>query len=311
MSKSKNRSAGSASAATRPPDFVRVDHARWRIPKSGAMRTDGLVFASDDLARDLRHDPSLQQVANVAHLPGIVGPSMAMPDIHWGYGFPIGGVAAFDTAGGVISPGGVGFDINCGVRLLRSRLTREQVTRQRDELLGALFENIPSGVGAKRTDFKVGAQEIDALLRHGARWVVKKGFGSERDLAFIESGGCLEGARPEEVSQRAKERGASQLGTLGSGNHFCEVGIIDEIYDDEAAAAMGLALEEVTFLIHTGSRGLGYQVCDEALPIMLAASRQYGIDLPDRQLCSAPLILQGRAYIGAMYAANYALAIAS
>jgi tRNA-splicing ligase RtcB len=274
------------------------------------MNSDGLVFASDRLAEVLRSDPCLQQVANVAHLPGIVGPSMAMPDIHWGYGFPIGGVAAFDMSSGVVSPGGVGFDINCGVRLLRTDLEVDEVQARMTDLLDVLYNNVPCGVGAKRSDVRVKAAEMRRLLKKGAAWCVEQGFGSERDLEYIESRGQLDGAQPEQLSKRAMSRGQPQLGTLGSGNHFLEIGHIDRVYDDEAARVMGLWEGGITFMIHTGSRGLGYQVCDDSLPEMLEASRRYGIDLPDPQLCSAPLDSEeGRRYMGGMTAAaNYAFA---
>lgn len=290
--------------------FERLDDSRWLIPRTGGMRTDGLVFVDDRLAETLRDDPALEQVANVAHLPGIVGPSMAMPDIHWGYGFPIGGVAAFDVSDGVVSPGGVGFDINCGVRLLSSNLELKRVRKKLDKLLNTFYREVPSGVGSKRGDVKVGAKEMDKLLVRGAGWVVKQGLGSERDLEYIESNGCIRGAQPDAVSERAKQRGKAQLGTLGSGNHFLEVGYIDQIHDPAAAAAMGLAEGSVTFFVHCGSRGLGYQVCDDYLAKMLEASHKYGIDLPDKQLCSAPVeSVEGKAYLGAMAAAaNYAFA---
>ncbi|MBN1946267.1 MAG: RtcB family protein [Bradymonadales bacterium] len=291
-------------------NLERVDDIRWRIARTGAMRTEGLIFLGDELVESVRNDPCLDQVSNVAQLPGIVGPSMAMPDIHWGYGFPIGGVAAFDASSGIISPGGVGFDINCGVRLLRSDLELDAVRRSLGDLLNGLYARIPAGVGATRQDIRLDPKAMDAVLSQGARWCIRQGHGTERDLEFIEDRGCIEGARPDQVSPRARTRGAPQLGTLGSGNHFCEIGYVDEIYDETVARILGLELNTVTFLIHTGSRGLGYQVCDEFLPVMLEASRKYGIDLPDPQLCAAPLDSeQGRAYLGAMAAAaNYAFA---
>ena len=262
----------------------RIDACRWRIPREGAMRTDGLVFASERMIPVLQREQALQQVCNVATLPGIVGPAIAMPDIHWGYGFPIGGVAAFDPDGGVVSPGGVGYDINCGVRLLRSALTADEVRPKLAPLADALFRNVPSGVGSERRDLRLTTGEERRALTDGARWAVRQGFGSEEDLAHIEEGGVLPGADPELVSERALERGRAQLGTLGSGNHFLEIDEVEELHDEKAAAALGLFPGQITVTIHTGSRGFGYQVCDDYLRTMLHASRKYGIELPDRQL---------------------------
>ncbi len=273
------------------------------------MRVPGLIFASEKLMADIRDDPALDQVANVAHLPGIVGASIAMPDIHWGYGFPIGGVAAFDVAeGGVVSPGGVGFDINCGVRLLRSDLSVGEVRPHLSALAQALFDAVPSGVGSHRTDLRLSHPDMGRLLRDGAAWAVRAGYGDPDDLGRLEAGGALQGADRDAVSERAVHRGRSQVGTLGSGNHFCEVGYVEETYDDVAAHALGLRPGGVTVIIHTGSRGLGYQVCDDHLKDMIRAARKYGIELPDRQLCCAPVESpEGRSYLGAMRAAaNYA-----
>ncbi len=288
----------------------RIDDHRWRIPRAGRMRTDGIVYADDRLFAQIRQDQSLEQVMNVACLPGIVGPSLAMPDIHWGYGFPIGGVAAFDLDEGVISPGGVGYDINCGVRLLRSSLHREEITPLLRTLADALFQNIPAGVGRGHKDFRLDVREIRRVLEEGAHWAVARGFGSKADLDHIEEGGRQRDADPDVVSDRAMERGRSQLGTVGSGNHFIEVGYVAEVYDGDAAAAYGLSPDMITVLIHSGSRGLGYQVCDDFLTLMLAASKRYGIDLPDRQLCCAPVrSTEGKRYLGAMSAAaNFAFA---
>jgi len=274
------------------------------------MHTDGLVFADREMIRDLEGDQALQQVVNVAHLPGIVGPSIAMPDIHWGYGFPIGGVAAFDHADGVISPGGVGYDINCGVRLLTSPLQLDDVRPRLNELLNTLFRAIPSGVGAARSELRLSAPQIDQVLTGGARWAVEHGYGVERDLECIEGGGMLPDAEPSLVSARAKTRGRDQLGTVGSGNHFVEVGYVADRFDHGAADRLGLLPGTVTVFIHSGSRGLGHQVCDDYLDVMLAASAKYGIALPDRQLCCAPLgSPEANAYWGAMNgAANYAFA---
>jgi tRNA-splicing ligase RtcB len=287
-----------------------VDEYRWEIPQEGKMRTRGLIFASKEMVPKIRDDKSLEQVANVATLPGIEGPSMAMPDIHWGYGFPIGGVAAFNLEEGIVSPGGVGYDINCGVRLLRTNLERADVESQMETLVDTLFGNIPSGLGSRRKDLKLTAPTLKQVLRYGAGWAVKNGYGSADDLAHIEAGGRIEGADPDMVSQFALDRGKDQLGTLGSGNHFTEVGFVAEIFDDKLAAALGLFKGQVTVIVHTGSRGLGHQVCDDFIKVMLKASAKYGIWLPDRQLCSAPIqSLEGKQYLGAMAAAaNFAFA---
>ncbi len=287
----------------------RVDEVRWKIPRTGAMRVDGLVFADDEIMATLEKDQALQQVANVACLPGIVKHSLAMPDIHWGYGFPIGGVAAFDEEqGGVISPGGVGYDINCGVRLLRSDLEAGRVRERIEPLVEGLFRALPSGVGASRSDVVLDREELVGLLEEGAGWLVDRGFGRTDDLEAIEDGGRLPGADPGALSDRARERGLNQVGTLGSGNHFAEVQAVEEIYDEAAAGAFGLELGTVAFMIHSGSRGLGYQICDDYLEEMIDAADRYGIELPDRQLCCAPLASEeGRRYLGAMAAgANYA-----
>jgi tRNA-splicing ligase RtcB len=272
------------------------------------MNVPGVVYADDRLMESIRGDQSLQQVKNVACLPGIVRASMAMPDIHWGYGFAIGGVAAFDPDEGVVSPGGVGYDINCGVRLLRSDVTADEAKPRMRDLVEALFRHIPTGVGSQRGDFKVTQPEEKRLLSQGAAWVVKQGFGEPDDLLHIEDGGTLPDAEPDEVSDRARERGRTQLGTLGSGNHFVEVQRVAEIHDEAAARVLGLEEGALTVSIHTGSRGLGYQVCDDFLQVMLKASRKYGIPLQDPQLCCAPLTSEeGKRYLGAMSAAaNFA-----
>ncbi|MEK7283110.1 MAG: RtcB family protein [Acidobacteriota bacterium] len=293
-----------------PIEIERIDDCRFRIPIQGKMNVPGLVFADERLMQGIREDQALHQVMNVACLPGIVRASLAMPDIHWGYGFPIGGVAAFDLDEGVISPGGVGYDINCGVRLLRSGLSARDAEGRLRDLVEALFRNIPTGVGSHRKDFKLDARTIDQVLAGGAVWAVKNGFGDAADLLHIEEGGRLEGAQPGQVSDRARERGRPQLGTLGSGNHFVEVQRVEEVYDEATARALGLERDALTVSIHTGSRGLGYQVCDDFLQVMLKAARTYGIYLPDPQLCCAPVKSEeGKRYIGAMYAAaNFAFA---
>jgi len=293
-------------------ELKRIDDYRWEIPqdyKSG-MRVPGLVYAGGAMLDTIREEQSLEQVANVAFLPGIVGHSMAMPDIHWGYGFPIGGVAAMRVSDGVISPGGVGYDINCGVRLLRTNLGEDEVRPKIRELINHLFSNVPSGLGSEGK-IRTSEKEMDEVLTSGAGWAVKKGYGSRQDLDVTEEMGCMKVADPGKVSARAKKRGAPQLGTLGSGNHFLEVQAVREIYDKGAAAAMGITrVGQVLMLIHSGSRGLGHQVCDDYLRIMGGAVNRYGISLPDRQLACAPVDSEeGRDYLAAMAcAANYAWA---
>jgi len=289
----------------------RIDETRWRIPRHGGMRVDGVVYASEAMMEEIRGDQSLEQVANVAHLPGILGASIAMPDIHWGYGFPIGGVAAMDAEDGVVSPGGVGYDINCGVRLLVStRLGRDDLAPELPRVVDRLFDRVPTGVGASRSDLTLSDRDLAGVLERGAAWAVESGRGEARDLDAIEEGGALPGADPEAVSSRAYERGRKQLGTLGSGNHFAEVQYVAEVYDREAAEAFGLAEGRVTVMIHSGSRGLGHQVCSEHLKVMQEAVARYAIELPDRQLGCAPIRSpEGERYLAAMAAAaNFAFA---
>jgi tRNA-splicing ligase RtcB (3'-phosphate/5'-hydroxy nucleic acid ligase) len=289
----------------------RVDAVRWRIPRDpqGGMRVDGLVFADEELMRGLKDDPCLTQVANVATLPGIVGASLGMPDLHWGYGFPIGGVAALRQDGGVVSPGGIGFDINCGVRLLRSDLVVDEVGPVLDRLADRLYGAVPGGVGA-HAGRRLSAEELDAVLQRGAEWAVAAGFGLPDDLELTEEGGRLVGADASCVSARARARGANQLGTLGSGNHFLEVQAVDAVLDPESAEVFGLRAGGVTVMVHCGSRGLGHQVCTDYVGTMDRAMRQYGISVPDRQLACAPIgSPQADDYLGAMAAAaNFAWA---
>jgi tRNA-splicing ligase RtcB (3'-phosphate/5'-hydroxy nucleic acid ligase) len=283
----------------------RVDDVHWRIPRGArpGMRVDGIVFADDGLMGSLRGDPALEQVANVATLPGIVGASLAMPDIHWGYGFPIGGVAATREEDGVVSPGGIGFDINCGVRLLRSDLAEADVRPLLPHLADALFRAVPSGVGA-RAGRRLVPDELERALVDGAGWAIDRGLGWPEDLERTEERGRLPGADPGEVSQRARERGAGQLGTLGSGNHFLEVQVVDRVLDAASAVAFGLEERQVVIMIHCGSRGLGHQVCTDHLAAIDRSVARYGIVLPDRQLACAPLASpEARAYLGAMAAA--------
>ncbi len=283
---------------------------QWRIPKSYRedMRVDGLIFANDQLIQQIRGDQGPEQVANVATLPGIQKASIAMPDIHWGYGFAIGGVAATDPEqGGVISPGGVGYDINCGVRLLRSNLLWDDVKHRIRPLVDQLFRDIPAGVG-QSGKYLFDKPKLAKLMEDGARYVVDKGWGTELDIAHTEAFGRLDGADPDRVSDKAYQRGYDQCGTLGSGNHFLEVQVVDRVIDEEAAKVMGLEAGMITVLIHSGSRGLGYQVCDDYLAIFKNAPQKYGFTLPDWQLACAPVRSpEGQNYIGAMRAAaNYA-----
>ena len=290
-------------------EFERLDDHRFRIPATGAMRVPGLVYASDAMIEDIKSDKSPLQVKNVATLPGIVGASLAMPDMHWGYGFPIGGVAAFDADEGVLSPGGVGYDINCGVRLLRTELQRGEVLSRLQKLSVALYKAIPCGVGSGNR-VKLSAKELDRVMTEGAAWCVGAGWARPEDLDTIEEHGCMPGADPGRVSDRAKKRGRPQLGSLGSGNHFCELAYVAEVYDEAAAEAFGLSEHAVTLMIHSGSRGLGHQICEDSLRVMMKASKDHGIDLPDRQLCAAPLSSDAaRDYFAAMACAiNYAFA---
>ena len=290
----------------------RIDECCWRIPKTyrAGMRVEGRIFVDDRLAEQMRDDQAPEQVANVAFLPGIQEASLAMPDIHWGYGFPIGGVCATaPDEDGVISPGGVGYDINCGVRLVRTDLRREDVQPRIQQLMGTLFKEIPAGV-SKSGPYLYTGKELDRLLRDGVRYLERQGLATAGDVEHTEAAGCLTGAEPAAVSQRAKQRGGPQCGTLGSGNHFLEVQVVDEVFDQPAARAMGLAEEMVCVMIHSGSRGLGYQVCDDALRQLRGVPDRYGIQLPDRQLACAPIESpEGQKYLGGMCAAaNYAWA---
>jgi tRNA-splicing ligase RtcB len=290
----------------------KVDEFRWRIPKSykQGMRVDGLIYADAGMLPHVLEEQALEQVANVAFLPGIVGYSLAMPDIHWGYGFAIGGVAAMRVSDGVVSPGGVGFDINCGVRIMRTNLTKEDVAPKIKTLIDALFYAVPSGVGSKGA-VKLRSGEIDEVLVKGSRWAVERGYGNREDLETTEERGEMKDVDPSRVSGRAKERGIPQLGTLGSGNHFLEVAFVDEIYDEQVAYVMGIErVGQVMLYVHCGSRGLGHQVADDYIKEMLRAMPKYGIQVPDRQLACVPVkSAEGQAYLAAMRcAANYAWA---
>jgi tRNA-splicing ligase RtcB len=281
----------------------------WEIPKSGNMRVPGRIYISQKmLEKSMTDDDALKQVVNVAHLPGIEKYSLAMPDIHWGYGFPIGGVAATNLDEGVISPGGVGYDINCGVRLATTSLVVDDVQPKIQALITKLFQNIPTGVGASGAIRKLSKTDLKNVLQKGSVWAMENDLGTQNDIVFTEENGTLRGADFSVVSERALERGADQLGTLGSGNHFLEVDVVDEIYDSNVADAFGLSLNQIVIQIHTGSRGLGYQVCDDFLKVLQSASKKYGFDLPDKQLACAPIKSQeGQDYLAAMQsAANFA-----
>jgi tRNA-splicing ligase RtcB (3'-phosphate/5'-hydroxy nucleic acid ligase) len=286
----------------------RIDETKIEVPigyKQG-MRANGIIYVDQLLEKELEAQ-SIDQVANVATLPGIIKSSMAMPDVHTGYGFAIGGVAAFDLKEGIVSPGGVGYDINCGVRLLRTNLKKEEVLPKIKDIVNVLYTEIPSGVGSKGR-IRLGPEDERKLLIKGARWAVENGYGEAEDLEKIESGGCIDGADPSLISNKAYERGRAQQGTLGSGNHFLEVQYIDEIYDERAANSLGLFKDHVTVMIHTGSRGFGHQVCTDFLEVMERAVNKYKINLPDRELACAPYESpEAQDYLSAMRAAaNYA-----
>ncbi|WBC16076.1 RtcB family protein [Micromonospora sp. WMMA1998] len=292
-------------------DLVEESPYRFRIDRREEMRVPGVVYASPALLPDAGSDKSLEQVANVATLPGIVGASYAMPDVHWGYGFPIGGVAATDVAaGGVVSPGGVGFDISCGVRLLTADLDRAALRPRLAALMDGLGESTPRGMGRGAVWHLNDRAELDAVLRGGSRYAVERGFGVPRDLARCEDRGAVDDADPAQVSARAIARGAGQVGSLGSGNHFLEVQAVEEVYDEPVAAAFGLRAGQVCVMIHCGSRGLGHQICTDHVRAMEGVMPGYGIEVPDRQLACAPVTSpEGHAYLGAMAAAaNYARA---
>jgi tRNA-splicing ligase RtcB len=289
-----------------------IGPARWELPTSykAGMRVPGRVYADEELLPHIVDDQALDQVANVAMLPGIVGASLAMPDIHWGYGFPVGGVAAMRAVDGVISPGGIGYDINCGVRLLSSFVDAGEVKSRIDKLVDTLYKKVPTGTGSGSNVKIKTRSDLDDLLRGGARWAVEAGYGEARDLDYIEEGGCLAGAEPTVISQRAQDRGVNQVGSLGSGNHFLEIQQVEEVYEEETARNFGLHKRQIVVFIHTGSRGFGHQVCTDALKVMADAVKRYGIELPDRQLACTPIDSEeGRAYLAGMAcAANFAWA---
>jgi len=289
--------------------FTRVDATTWRIEPQGAMRVPAIIYADEDLIRDM-DDKVYEQAANVATLPGIVQASYAMPDAHWGYGFPIGGVAAFDPDhGGVVSAGGVGFDISCGVRTMLTGLKVSDILPVQRSLADSLYRQIPAGVGS-RGPITLDERDTDAMLAGGAAWAVERGWGDARDLERIEEHGRMAGAKPANVSERARERQRREMGTLGSGNHYLEIQAVAEIHDAKVADIFGLAPDDVVATIHCGSRGLGHQIGTEFLKEMLLAAKVAGIELVDRELACAPINSEvGERYLGAMRAAiNCALA---
>lgn len=292
-----------------PARFTRIDATTWRVEPAGAMRVPAIIYADEQLIRDM-DDKVQEQAVNVATLPGIVKASYVMPDAHWGYGFPIGGVAAFDPdLGGVVSAGGVGFDISCGVRTMLTGLSAADILSVQKPLADSLFQQIPAGVGSKGA-ITLDAAEMDAMLTGGAHWAVERGWGEARDFERIEEAGCMKGAHPQAVSPHAKERQRREMGTLGSGNHYLEVQAVAEIFDAATANVFGLARDDVVVTIHCGSRGLGHQIGTEFLKEMVVTAKQAGIDLPDRELACAPINSEvGQRYLGAMRAAiNCALA---
>jgi tRNA-splicing ligase RtcB len=289
-------------------ELQRLGPGIWQVPPTGGMTVPARVYASERLLAGIRGDRSLVQACNVAHLPGIIGASLAMPDMHEGYGFPIGGVAAFDADDGIVSPGGVGYDINCGVRLMRTGLLAADLGERLPRLIHQIQRDVPAGLGSEGAIATLSEDDLDEVLRDGAAWAVRRGYGEPEDLELTEAGGCLPGADPRALSRRARERGAPQLGTLGSGNHFAELQVVEEVINAEAASVFGLAAGHVTVLLHSGSRGLGYQVCDDALGAMHEAARRHHVPLPDPQLVAVPIPSpEGRRYLAAMRAAaNFA-----
>jgi len=292
-------------------DFKQINKYLYEIPKTfrADMRVPARFYADPELLKAIQGDRSLEQLVNTATLPGIVKYALAMPDIHQGYGFPIGGVVATQLPDGIISPGGVGYDINCGVRLLATQLEKEEITPYLDDLASALYANCPSGVG-KGGHIKLQPGELDVLVEKGANWALKRGYATESDLERTEENGCLEGADSGKVSDRAKNRGKNQVGTLGGGNHFIEIDTVDRIYDEPAAQQMGIFPSQITVQIHCGSRGFGHQICSDYVKRLQKAIHQYGLTLPDRELVCAPLSSpEGKDYLAAMKAAaNYAFA---
>jgi tRNA-splicing ligase RtcB len=292
-------------------DFKQIEEYLYEVPASyrNDMRVPARFYADANLLEGVKNDRSLEQLVNTACLPGAVKYALAMPDIHQGYGFPIGGVLATELPDGVISPGGVGYDINCGVRLLATRMERAEIQPHLDDLASALYANCPSGVG-KGGSVKLQSRELDRILESGSKWALKRGFATESDLERTEESGCLEGAQAASVSPRARERGKGQVGTLGAGNHFIEIDVVDEVSDETIAQRIGLSRGQIAIQVHCGSRGLGHQVCSDYVRRFQKSIRRYGFSLPDRELVCAPLSSpEGQDYLSAMKAAaNYAFA---
>ena len=284
----------------------KISEFEWEIPKQGEMKVSGKIFASENLINEMKKDITIEQIKNVAKLPGIINSSIAMPDAHQGYGFPIGGVAGFDLEKGVISPGGVGYDINCSVCLLKTNLKIKDIEKNKKQIIEKLFKNVPSGVGEKGK-IKLNAEELDEVLKNGAQWSVKNGYGSEEDWKHTEENGKMENANPKDVSQRAKARGLPQLGSLGAGNHFLEIQFVDETFDDKLAKKFGLEKNQITIMLHCGSRGLGHQVASDYIQLM---EKEYGFPKYDRELINAPIKSElGKKYFSAMACeANFAFA---
>ena len=308
----RGRAAQPPASGPDASQLERLDEFRWQIPTSykPGMRVPGVIYSSEAMLPTILSDKPLEQLANVTFLPGIVEHALAMPDVHWGYGFPVGGVAATDVRDGVISPGGIGFDINCGVRLIRTNLTEADLRPRLDEVLDSLFRAVPAGMGTKGR-IRLTHKTMDRVLRRGAAWAVDQGYGWPEDLEVAEESGTMPGADPSAVSARAKERGAGQLGTLGSGNHFLELQAVDEVFDASAAEALGVGSPgAVVIYLHTGSRGCGHQICQDYLQTFAQAPASRAIELPDRQLACAPLRSpEGQAYLAAMACgANFAWA---
>mgnify|MGYP000261680506 CR=1 FL=1 len=281
---------GESRAPTERVPLEKIDDYSWRIPKyRPGMRVPGTVFANSDLLEKMKTDRTLQQCVNVTYLPGIYKHAITLPDGHEGYGFPIGGVAATDYEEGVISPGGVGYDINCGVRLVTTNFSEKDVRPKIVQLTNTIFDNVPSGLGSKRSDFKVSMHDLDRLVSEGVQWAIEKGLGWSEDAEHCEENGCMKNADPDKVSSNAKNRGLTQIGTLGSGNHFLEIQKVDKIYDSKTAKTFGVEHEgQVTLMIHCGSRGFGHQICSDYLRVMERAVQKYKIALPDRELACAP-----------------------
>jgi len=284
----------------------KISNYEWEIPKQREMKVPGKIFASENLIKEMQKDITLEQIENVAKLPGIINSSIAMPDAHQGYGFSIGGVAGFDVDKGVISPGGVGYDINCSVRLLKTNLTIKDIEKNKKQIIEKLFKNVPSGVGEKGK-IKLSKEELDEVLKNGAQWAVKNKYGFEEDWKHTEENGKMENANPNDVGQRAKARGLPQLGSLGAGNHFLEIQEVSEIFDDKIAKKFGLEKNQITIMIHCGSRGLGHQVASDYIKLM---EKEYGFPKYDRELINAPIKSElGKKYFSAMScAANFAFA---